>query len=126
MSKNKTSDDFDFGPTFLNGAGSSMDYHHREFIQWKEHYETELNKLREMESPRFEPQVVRKWELSTEDLHPRHKARLYSQIDAYIKKNQSSTWVFSHIDEAVEELERVVMAAKDSSAPAKNSAPADD
>ena len=103
MSKNKTSDDFDFGPTFLHGVGSSMDCYHWEFIRWKKHYEEELNKLREMRNPRHEPQVIRTWELPTDQSHPRHKAKLYSQIDAYIKKNQSSTWVFSHIDEDVEE-----------------------
>ncbi|UUW39874.1 hypothetical protein VP14_187 [Vibrio phage VPMCC14] len=103
MSKNKTSDNFNFLPIFLKGNGSEMDYYHGEFIRWRGHYETELNKLREMENPRFEPQIVRTWELPTDRLHPRYKANLYTQIDAYIKKNQSSTWVFSHIEEDMEE-----------------------
>lgn len=94
---------FDFTPTFLGSVGSSMEYYHNEFIRWKQAYIEELKRLKEMENPQHDPVCVKTFELKEFD-HPRTKARFYGQIDAYIKHNHSATWVYSHIEESIEEV----------------------
>lgn len=99
----KQKHNFDYAPTFLGKVGSPLEYYHSEFIRWKQNYIEELEALREMETVKHEPTLVKSWRLLVDETHPRTKADFFSRIDSYIKHNQSNMWVYSHIEESVVE-----------------------
>lgn len=102
--------DYDYSPTFLGGVGSILEYRHKCFLQARDHYIQLLNEVRTFESESHnEPVCVKTFSKNLghddcfDSYHPRHKARFYSEIEAYIKKHSSVDWVFAHVEEDVVE-----------------------